>query len=143
MAKRAGLFGPGQRESISRGERTDPLTVVWQALWAILVLALACLIVRGYIAAWDWITERELHSWLAPPAAIATLVCLITGIILIIEVMDPNWPNPRESTSSTQPLTPLSKERAQRDQAPRINLKFRDILDALNLELDESDDDDE
>jgi len=134
---RGGLAAPGQREQIVRGERTNPLTIAWQALWALIVFALAFLIFRGYIAAWEWITDNHLHSWLMPPAIIAILVCLFAGCVLVIEIADPNWPNPRDATQSTRPLFPWSRERTQ----PRVSnrIKVSDLLSALDLEMEEDD----
>ena len=141
MARLGEAFGPGQRENIRRDERTNPLTVAWQALWAAIMYALAFCIVRGYIAAWDWITYRGLHSWLGPLAGIGAGVCLIAGIILTIEVMDPNWPNPRKATSSTQPLTPLSRERGITERQLRTSKiepdALRELLALLQEEGDE------
>ena len=137
---RGGLFGPGQRESIQRDERTDPLTVVWQGLWALIMFVLAYCIGRGYVAAWDWLTYHGLHSWFGAPAAIGILACLLVGGMLVIEVVDPNWPNPRNATDSTRPLTPLSKERmAPKGGSTRI--KLTDLLGALDLELESEPDD--
>ena len=65
---------------------------------------------------------------------------MIAGIILTIEVVDPNWPNPRNATDSTRPLTPLSKERmAPKGGSTRI--KLTDLLGALDLELESEPDD--
>ena len=134
---RGGLAAPGQREQINRSERTNPLTIAWQALWAFLVFALGFCIVRGYIAAWEWITYRHLHSWLMPLAIIAVAVCAVAGTILIIEILDPNWPNPRDATPSTRPLFPWSRERTQPKVSNRI--KVSDLLSALDLEMEEDD----
>jgi len=134
MPSNMGFSGPGQREQIVRGERTSPLMVVWQALWALIVFAVAFLIFRGYIAVWEWLTDNHLHSWFAAPAIISILVCLIAGAILVIEVVDPNWPNPRKATGSTRPLTPLSREREQ----PRKTVKMG--LGDLMVSLEEDED---
>ena len=138
---RGGVFSPGQREEIKRGERTNPLTVVWQGLWAFIMFALAYLIGRGYIASWEWITDHRAHSWLGPPAALAILVCVLVGSMLVVEAVDPNWPNPRNATDSTQVLTPLSQERMP-PKAGSQRIKLTDLLSALDLEM-EGDSDDE
>ena len=132
MANGTGFAGPGQREQINRGERTSPLTIAWQALWALIVLAIAFCIVRGYIAAWEWITYQHLHSWLGPLAIIAVGICLIAGGVLIVEIVDPNWPNPRKATGSTRPLTPLSREREQPRRTIKVGLD--DLMASLEAE---------
>lgn len=139
--------GKGQKEVIVRGERTDPRAILAQAAALVVITLLMFAVVRTYVHFWDWITRNRLHGWLAPAALILVVVGGFTDIILAQEIADPNWPNPRDSTSSTRPLWPWSRER-EKPPSPttNVNIKvgFAEALAQLldSLEVTEEDDDD-
>lgn len=137
-------LGPGQRERIVRGERTDPRVIIGQVGALIAVVLLAFVVVRTYIYYWDWITKNEAHDWLSPIGIILVFGCGVAAYVLFIEVFDPNYPNPRQATGSTKPLWPWSRERQPPEgDKVSINLRWKDLLDALNLEMVEEEDEDD
>ncbi|NIV30514.1 MAG: hypothetical protein GWN58_13750 [Anaerolineae bacterium] len=142
---RGNFFGPpGQREGILRGERTDPRVIIGQGIGLAVVLLFAFGVIRVYIYYWDWITRYKRHGTFAPIAIILVGVCLVVGAMLFVEILDPNWPNPREATGSTRPLFPWSKEKQQPQHITNISLA--DVVAGVQVALDEYDaerDDDE
>ena len=137
-------IGKGQTELIHRGERTSPSVIVGQGVALILVTLFAFVVIRVYAYYWDWITKNDLHSWLAPVGIILVVGCVFLDIVLYMELNDPNWPPTRNPTDSTRPLHPLSRDRMKpKGDTVSINLKWKDLLDALNLEMVEEDDEEE
>ena len=108
---------PGQRETIARGERTDPRVIIGQAAgWAVcgmfvvLVIMAAIMLNVGttwtYIGQnWKWLILFPILPWIGG-AVLATFV-------LTIEIFDPNYPAPRDALPTTRILWPWSKERVQ------------------------------
>lgn len=139
---RSGFTAPGQREIIARGERTDPRVVIGQAaayaaVGTVLVL-LVMWIVMVNVKSWTWDYTIRNWRWLIIFPLLPILAACVEAILVLrTEINDPNWPNPRDATQSTRPLHPLSKERMQPKGGVSFNLKFTDLLDALNLELDD------
>ena len=140
-----GFTQPGQRETIVRGERTDPRAVLGQAAALALCGTFIVLIVMAFWmlnakTTWKWIGEN--WRWLAIFPVIPWIFAAVgAGIMLFVEIFDPNWPNPRDATPSTTPNFPWSKERMQ-PKGGTSRIKLTDLLNALDLEM-ESDDGDE
>jgi len=139
---RGGFSQPGQRENITRGERTDPRIILFQAICLVLVVLIAFIVIRAYIWQWERITRNHLHSWLAPVAIILVAGCVAAGIMLFVELYDANWPNPRDASPSTRPNFPWSKERFTPSGGGGVNVvKVTDLLARLDSDL--TDDDEE
>lgn len=138
MANRTtGFTAPGQRESIVRGERTDPRAILgqsaaWAACGSVLSVAVAAIVaICGY--GW-WVVDhwRVFGVALVAPWPIAALLALVA---LTVEIFDPNWPPPRKATGSTRPLWPHSGER-ERPSNPPSSVRLGDLY----ADLDEDDD---
>jgi len=145
MANRTSFTAPGQREAISRGERTHPRVVIGQAVgWAACASAVAVFVLIGVLIyhgdslwyAWRYLRDTW-RVWALLMVAPWPVAAVLAVVVLTVELFDPNWPPPRRATGSTRPLTPISREREQPKQTIKIGLD--DLM--ASLEAKERDDD--
>jgi len=134
---RSSFTAPGQRETIVRGERTDPRSIlgqafVWGACGSFVVLVVMVFIFWNKGVRWYWIWDNL--RWLAIfPVAPFVIAAVLAVYALTVEIFDPNWPPPRKAMSSTRPVWPHSQEREQ----PKVDRRVK-VADFM-AELSEDD----
>lgn len=112
-----GSQGQGQKEIITRGERTDPRAVLATcaalgAAGAVLVLLIMAAVMLNLGTTWKWIGQH--WKWLALFPLLPVLIAFGVAVyVLFIEVFDPNYPPPRKATATSRVVWPWSKEREQ------------------------------
>jgi len=115
----SGFGQPGQRETIWRGERTDPRLVIRQAValcavaMVFIIIILAAVLLNSfenwrafdrYVEAnWRWLVLIPVIPW--------PVGCVVCIIVLWYEIFDPNYPAPRDALSTSRIIYPWSRER--------------------------------
>jgi hypothetical protein len=89
------------------------------------IVLVMCAVLTLSVPTWRVLRERLHEHWRWMLVVIVSpwmIAGALAGIVLVVELFDPNWPAPRDAVATTRIIWPWSRERVQPKQIVRARL---------------------